>query len=202
MKTHPVVIIFKVSTLASLGIAVIAALVTQPTLASVADNSLVITENSPTSLTATYTLANGSTEAVIISLQNVPEEWRISVPSAGFKDFFNGINWVEPEPGLHNKLQSHSANVLDFQSDVSGMFGLSNGATETSLGTDTGNGLPISITVFDNAAAAEGHGVPDSGSTFGLLFLSFAALFGAVHFRLRQPCAHDNVLPALASLEW
>ena len=31
-------------------------------------------------------------------------------------------------------------------------------------------------------------GVPDSGSTFGLLFLSLAALFGAPrHFRFRQP---------------
>ena len=30
-------------------------------------------------------------------------------------------------------------------------------------------------------------GVPDVGSTFGLLFLSSAALFGARHFRFRQP---------------
>ena len=184
----------KTTTLASLGIAVIAALVTQPTVADIFDdNSLVITENSSTSLTATYTLAHGSTLTPTVTLL-APDDWTVTLPldSEHIGEFIHF--WEEPEnpppTTISNLIQNQAANssrtvtiTSEFNSGGGIITSSPNGFTLTGIGTDSANGLPIDLTFTDNAATSEGHGVPDAGFTVGLLSLSLIALLGASHFR-------------------
>ena len=193
MKTNPSPNIFNFSTLTLLGIPIATILVVQPVFGSVADNSLVITENSPTSLTVLY---NGSTSGVSATKTSTtgPEVWHISVSTANFNslgsNFADGI-WTEPENSAFGNegeaAFSGGSNTFLFISDFivgGGITPAANGSTIGPFGTDTVNGLPIFVTVNDNAATAEGgHGVPERGSTFGLLAFALAALFGASQLR-------------------
>src|SRR5205809_6902647 len=97
MKTNPSFRIFKPSTLVSLAIAIAAALVTQPVRAT-AIQTLVITEFSSTSLTATL---NGTTSLTVSN--TAADQWLIDlVGIAGTQQF-----WAEPDAsGLNNLVQA------------------------------------------------------------------------------------------------
>src|SRR5437762_9469942 len=101
MKTNPSFRIFKFSTLVSLGIAITAALVTQPVRAT-AIQTLVITENSSTSLTA---LLNGTTSLTVTP--NGADHWTIALPGVGVASLGSAqLFWAEPEAGFANLLQA------------------------------------------------------------------------------------------------
>src|SRR5437667_11139083 len=87
MKTNPSFRIFKPSTLVSLAIAIAAALVTQPVRAT-AIQTLVITEFSSTSLTATL---NGTTALSVTD--NFADNWTIALTGI----FGTGQFWFEPD---------------------------------------------------------------------------------------------------------
>jgi len=198
MKTNASLRIFKVSTLASLGIEVIAALVTQPTVADIFDdNSLVITENSSTSLTATYTFPHGSTLACTVTLL-APDQWTVTLPfESEHLDEFSNL-WQEPEnpppTTIGNRISNASSgsNTVSVISDFNagGIAGTPrpNGFSGTlfGIGTDSANETQIDLTFTDNAATSEPHAAPDTGSTFGLLFVSLLALLGASRLRSIQ----------------
>jgi len=158
-----------------LAFAIAAALVSHATFANTV-NSLVLTENSSTSLTATY---NGSSLTVgFVS----PDHWEIRFPdTAAFSDVL--VNWVEPE-------NSSLGNVVFFVSEISSVIvssdvstaitPVANGTTVNNVGFDFSNNENISATFFDKGDVAA---VPETGSPFGLLFLSLTALLGATRLR-------------------
>lgn len=178
--------IFNFSTLVPLGVAIAAALVTQTTRASVIHN-LVVTENSSTSLTATY---DNSTARISVTPVG-QDEWKVRVSST-ILNLAGGSSWAEPS-GLFNSIigitfegnEGNPTTVIDIRSDTSivSLMTLPNGGTVTA-GTDNLDGAAIKMTFTDRGDVA---GTPDKGSTFDLLFLSLAALFGARHFRFREP---------------
>jgi hypothetical protein len=164
-----------------LALAIAATVITQPIINA---HEIVIIENSPTSLTATF---DGS--SIISITQNIPDQWVITFPAAHFVNITNsgfGVNWVEPENfGLVNNVISNLQRLSDLfiTSDTTAPGGpvLVNGTTFDNVGFGS-DFQPINLTFFDNAATAEGA-VPDTGSTVGLLFLSLAGLLGATRVR-------------------
>jgi hypothetical protein len=169
MKTNPSLKIFKLSTLASLGIAITAALVAQPVFAV---HQFVMIENSSTSLTATY---DGSPLTVTFVES---DHWTIT----GFPLLvvFNPglLLWIEPE---NSDLFNSFGNGVVF-SDGPGDIGVPNGTTIDKVGVDGSDSAPISATFFDNGDVA---GVPDAGSTLPLL--GFASL-GLAALRRKLSC--------------
>ena len=164
----------------TLAMAIAAALAARPIHAS-GINNLVLTENSSTSLTATY---NGSTSDVTVTLV-VPDEWVLSIPSGvNFSDY-PGTYWTEPDnSALFNFVNASGpsrGDAIFVYSDEAGTSGHPNGTTVSNLGTDPANGEPIYVTFND---IEDQVAVPERGSTFGLLFLSFIALYGASRLRL------------------
>ena len=173
--------IFKPSTLVSLGIAIAAALVTQPVRAT-AIQTLVITEFSSTSLTATL---NGTTSLSVTP--GLADHWTIALGgvSGGFPEadqfwtepaagFVNSVSFINPVPGR-----------LFVDSDIfHGQSGLADGTPDTT--TFTLNGNPLTVTFFDKGDVAT---TPDTGSTLGLLSLSVVALLGATRLRFLQLAA-------------
>ena len=181
MKTNPSFRIFKPSTLVSLGIAIAAALVTQPVRAT-AIQTLVITEFSSTSLTATL---NGTTSLTVTN--NAADLWFIAL--AGIGPAINGQQlWTEPDAsGAFNLVQAQTlANRISVGSDAvfPGCSGLADGTPDTT--TFTLNGGPLTVTFFDKGDVAA---APDTGSTLGLLSLSVVALLGVTRLRFLQLAA-------------
>ena len=176
--------IFKPSTLVSFGIAVAAALVTQPMRAG-AIQTLVITEFSSTSLTA---LLNGTTSLTVTNPH--ADFWTIAltgvsgpIPPPGLPQQEGFQAWTEPgASGFVNSVSSQSVfNRLSVVSDFQLAFpGLVDGTPDTS--NFTLNGGALTVTFIDMGDAAP---TPDTGSTLGLLSLSVVALLGAT--RLRFP---------------
>ena len=163
-------------------IAVIAALKAPVLLAggtTVAHN-LDFTENSSTSLIVTY---DGSTTGIMVT--NVgPDHWTVTLPptlifSAQF------IEWDEPESTLVNVvgLSPGSASVFSDTGDTI-LMPFPDEFTVTNIGTDIRDQRSISATFDDEGDIAT---VPETGSTFGLLFLSLIALLGASRLRTLQP---------------
>jgi len=167
--------IFKPSTLVSLGIAFAAALVTQPMRAT-AINTLVITENSSTTLTATL---NNNPLGVS---NNGPDGWFVAL--AGFA---GQQSWTEPgASGVVNSVQGQPfSNRISIASDLGSVLsGLADGTMDTT--SFTLNGSALSVTFFDKGDVAT---APDTGSTLGLLSLSVVALLGATRLRFLQLAA-------------
>ena len=161
--------------LAALMIATAAALVTQPMRAGVID-TLVITENSSTSLTA---ILNGTTA---LSVGNTSSDnWTITLTGV----FANSDNvalsqfWTEPDvAGFVNAVTFNNLfpGVLFVGSDFPGQSGLADGTTDfTSFGLVVGPGTvaPLFVTFFDKGDVAT---VPDTGTTFSLFGLSLMGL--------------------------
>jgi hypothetical protein len=160
----------------SLAIAVAAALVTQPMRAT-AINTLVITENSSTSLTALLTV-NGTTTSLGVS-NSAADTWFVALVG------FNGQQgWLEPgASSSDNFVQGQpTVNRISIISDGVAIVGeLADGTPDT---TDfTLNGNPLSVTFFDKGDVAT---APDTGSTLGLLVLALTALLGTSRLRSFQ----------------
>jgi hypothetical protein len=161
--------------------ALAAVLVTQPMSAVPMTHTIVITENSSTSLTVTY---DGNPATVTF---NGPNSWTVTLPST-VQFSGSATDWSEPENvNSTNGVVFEGAgrgpgNTFFVTSDTAspGQPGLANGTFVTVPGSDTSNGGSISATMFDNGDVAT---APDTGSTFALLFLSLVALFGASRLR-------------------
>jgi len=171
-----------------LAIAIGAALVTQPVRAIAIQQTLVITENSSTSLTWTLTTSSGTTSMTVTNSAAGADHWIIALTGVSFPATPNQ-SWTEP--GLAGFLNVVSA-PLPFQpdqvtvvSDFSSVSpGMANGATDM---TDfLLNGGSLWVTFNDRGDTAT---VPDTGSTFGLLSLSVVALLGATRLRFLQLAA-------------
>jgi hypothetical protein len=162
MKTNPSFRIFKPSTLVSLGIAIAAALVTQPVRAT-AIQTLVITEFSSTSLTATLNgnalgVTNPGADLWFIALNGIAS-------SAG-EQF-----WTEPDAsGTLNIVQARVDRIAVLSDQVL-TGGLADGTPDTT--TFTLNGGALSVTFFDKGDVAT---APDTGMTASLFGLSLAGL--------------------------
>ena len=147
-------------------IAIAAALVTQPMRAGAID-SLVITENSSTSLTA---ILNGNPLTVTFL---APDRW--SIAATGLSGFGPGQPWSEPDAAGFVNIVSRNRvlpNTLDVSSDVGpGFTGLADGTTD--IETFTLNGNPLAVTFFDKGDVAA---APDTGTTASLFGLSLTGL--------------------------
>jgi hypothetical protein len=181
MKSSPSREIIKLSTLIPLAVAIAAALIVQPSSATpLGANELVITENSPTSLTVTY---NGSASGITID-PILTDQWAVVIPTEF--NFFNGATFKEPENSATSNLvgsSAPSAGLLNVYSDIGGPGSYGNGATVDNVGLDVFNGLPINLTFNDQAQGVGGEKAPDTGSTLSLLVLALAGLFGASRVR-------------------
>jgi hypothetical protein len=179
MKINSSLRLLKLSRLAPLAIVIGTTLVAQ--LARGDSNSLVLTELSDTSLTATYS----GTGTVSVAPGPHSDEWLVTFTGATFS---GGAEWIEPENStLFNSVVRYTtSNVLAISSEdpLRTAIRVSDGTTVPNFGTDTGNGGSISVTFYDKGDAPVG--VPDSGSTFGLLSVALLSIFGAARFRSRQ----------------
>ncbi len=193
MKTNPSFRIFKPSTLVSLGIAIAAALLIQPAVATVMD-TIQMTENSPTSLSVTL---NGLTTG--ITVQNTSaDHWTITFPTnivfheLQILQTIGGVGWIEPENSANGNIVTSPSgnNQLFVVSDALGHpLNFPDGA-QVSLGTDNSNPLsPVTVAGVFTDMAATAETAPDTGSTFGLLSLSVVALLGATRLRFLQLAA-------------
>jgi len=193
MKTNPSFRIFKFSTLIPLGIAVAAALLIQPAVATVMD-TIQMTENSPTSLSVTL---NGLTTG--ITVQNTSaDHWTITFPTnivfheLQILQTIGGVGWIEPENSANGNIVTSPSgnNQLFVVSDALGHpLNFPDGA-QVSLGTDNSNPLsPVTVAGVFTDMAATAETAPDTGSTFGLLSLSVVALLGATRLRFLQLAA-------------
>ena len=166
----------------ALMVAITAGWATQPVLGG-AIHQISITENSSTSLTATY---DGSPLTVNFD-PGFPDQWLILLPQT----FTLGVDeeqWTEPEnSGLANLLAFNppirgippSIGVISDMSLDSQIPVNADGAT-VQVGTD--GGVAVFAHFTDQAAGSEG--VPDTGTTCSLLALS---LMGLAFFR-RKLC--------------
>jgi hypothetical protein len=193
MKTSPSPKIFKPSSLIALGIAITAVLVSPSALAQPAPtpHQIVLTENSSTSLTATY---DGSTTGVTVTFDGTflgADFWHVTFPSTVTFSIhpIGGVNWIEPEnSSLVNEVEFPTApfNDLVVSSDFTeppGLTSVADESTVNNVGTDSSDGASISVTFDDDGDVAT---VPDTGSTFVLLALALIALSGAATLRSRQ----------------
>jgi hypothetical protein len=139
-------------------------------------NTLVITENSSTSLTATL---NGVSYSFTGS-----DQWAVLIPGAMFVEHPHTIQWQEP-PGetTFNRVSEPNGlgTFLFVSSDlpsIPGESGLPNGATDTTgftiiLAGSGGMQAPLDVTFIDNGDIPS---VPDTATTLPLLGLALAAM--------------------------
>jgi|SRR3954447_4487481 hypothetical protein len=152
----------------------------QPTPAPT-PHQIVFTENSSTSLLATY---DGSTAGITIS-NIAPEQWDVEFPTS--------LVWLAPYTDVWSDEgvgeNGYFANIVVFGSPVTidsdRGIGLRpatpDGFSINGVGTDSRDNVSISAIFHDNAAIAEA--VPEA-STFALILLSLAAWL--VSSRLRM----------------
>lgn len=180
MTTNPRFKIFKPTTLATLTIAIVAASVTPSVMAQVPDHQLVLTENSSTSLTVTY---DGSSAGITVANTSA-DNWTVIFPSNLF--FIGEGAWSEPENNgaLVNFPNFNDNGPTSVQSEVAFSGGnlFPDETTFVAFGIDTAAAGFFDVTFDDDASAAEAS-VPDTGSTFLLLFLALVALVSATRFR-------------------
>jgi hypothetical protein len=155
----------------------IAALVTQPVRAT-ALNSIIITENSSTSLSATY---RGSTTGVTVNFVGT-DSWNVTFPSTVTFSLVGGVNWLEPEnSSLGNEVTFFTppySNELGVFSDytLTGTTTTGNGTTIYNVGTDSAHAGSISVTFNDSGDVATAPDTGTTGSLFGLSLVGLAFL--------------------------
>ena len=144
-------------------VAITAGLVTQPMRAGVI-NTLVITENSSTSLTATL---NGNPLSVTF---NFADSWTIALTGVSPN---SGQFWTEPDAAdFTNAVFTLSTDQLFVTSEFGpGRSGLADGEPDTT--SFKLNGGALSVTFFDKG---DGATTPDTGTTFSLLGVSLMGL--------------------------
>jgi len=161
--------------LPALIVAITAGYATRPVFGG-AVHQFVLTENSSTSLTATY---DGSP----LTVQSVsPDAWTFLLPP----DFVNtsvglGQAWTEPDNSNLVNLVTFGTEITraafitsDLTLDPLAGSGISPIADGTSVQVGTAGGVAVFATFSDKAAASEG--VPDTGMTCSLLSLSLVSL--------------------------
>lgn len=138
-------------------------------LASVAQGQvpqLVLTENSSTSLTATF---NGNPLGVTLVS---PDHWTVGLAGVTNRGF--GY-WEEPNPTTEANQVVGLFTLINVTSDISPQQGApvaANGATDTTDLSYDGGALDVTFT--DNGDAPSS--VPDTAGTMSLLALSMVAL--------------------------
>jgi hypothetical protein len=169
----------------------ISILITKPALAgaiSQTNASLTLTENSSTDLSLSYT--GPDEQPGLFTVMNTgPDMWTITVAQnlgpVFFNDFSNG--WIEPENAATVNEVSHSTDVnsnqLFVKSDLSIALNTSVSADNTAILVGMDSTAPIYLTFHDLAQASEATGVPDTGTTLGLLALSAIVLLGMMQSR-------------------
>jgi hypothetical protein len=151
------------SRLALLAITIAAALVTQPMRANVIQ-TLVITENSSTSLTALF---NGTTSLSVTN--NGADLWLVDLAGVGGGPL---QLWAEPEAFFTNFVDLFGPGQLRVTSEfLTSAPGLPDGTQDTT--TFTLNGNPLYVTFFDKGDVAT---APDTGTTASLFGLSLTGL--------------------------
>src|SRR5690242_8831982 len=187
MKTSPK--LFKLCILAALGMAITAELaLTQSALATT--HSLVITENSSSSLSVTL---DGSSTGITVTNTGT-EQWDITLSITNLSFLGNArFNWIEPESS--NKFNGvyfgpQGIDGVNLQENEMLVFSDSTPLDASSLkdGVPTpfvvggievnGDIEAIYATFHDNAASSEPNAVSDTGSAFDFLLLSLIGLFG------------------------
>ena len=158
--------------------------------AQAADHTLVITENSSTSLTVLFD--GGS---VTPTLVGAGDDWTFTLPfpmilngESASPPAFGEASWIEPDSATYNDLvletgSSVSPAKLEVFSDAKP------GGTETPVkdgqtvpGGDIADATVIDVTFFDNGDESD-HRVPDGNPTALLLLVSAAVLLGASKIR-------------------
>ena len=183
----------------ALAIVIVAVIGTQSAFAVASTGySLVLTENSSTSLTLTY---NGPAGVGAFSVNPTGSDtWSISVTQMfGSPSFMNFSNdWVEPEDPTQAFINEvfysgDFPNTIFVRSDLNILLDqlgtVSPNDTPYAIAVGTDSGLPIFLTFNDlaqSAEAAPSQGVPDSGSTLGLLALASLGLLGVSQVRFAQ----------------
>lgn len=174
---------FRRITLVVIGFAVL--LLGRPVFAgniNVGPQTIDITENSSTSLTLVFNGVDITSTPGAVMLTS-SDHWTLTFPSTiQFGVFNNG--WAEPGGGPFdaNILIGQGTNQLLFISD--GVFASTifpNNSTQLIFGNIGGFQVPFDTTIHDNGDGPVG--VPESGSTLALCFLSLAALLGATRLR-------------------
>jgi VPDSG-CTERM motif len=141
--------------------------------AFVVDHQLVFTENSSSSLTATY----DASPLTVTPTPGSPDQWTFSLP-VGFVDLTTFVLWTEPDnSNLVNSVGFSNGTVF---SDVTNPGGpaLTNG-TPVQVGSD--GGVAVFATFNDVGDVAT---VPDTGTSFSLFGLS---LMGLAFLRRKIP---------------
>jgi hypothetical protein len=185
MKTNTSLGIFKFSALAPLGIAIMAALA-QPVVAA----SIEIDEFSSTNLTATF---DGSTSGVTV--QNTSSDhWTVTF-DLDFTFSSTLVAWAEPENsaldpnGLWNQgtfIFNASGNQMFIVSDTSLLAGSLVASDSTFVPVGQLNNIFMKERTVIATFTDHSDGVPDNGSTFGLLVLSLIGVVGAIRLRSLQ----------------
>jgi hypothetical protein len=158
------------------------ALVAAPSVFAVTiSHTIQVTENSSSDLSVTY---DGSAAGITV-MNTGTDSWTIDFPSQ-ISFFSTTLLWDEPElNGLVNifadSIVDHQAFALSDRSNPGGTA-FPDDAPQA-VGTDTSDNGSIFVKFHDLGDASAGSGVPDTGFTVGLLFLSLVALFGISRLR-------------------
>jgi len=162
----------KNKTVLSLALSIAAVVLTQPLFAGVIPaHDIRITENSSTSLSATFDLAP-------VTVQNTASDrWTLTFSNTFTFGSFVLDLWAEPEDNtmtMANSVEGTGTNQLFIRSDIlSGHTTVPDGTQFVENLSISGSQTSVGIRFFDNG---DGARVPDSGSTSGLLFLTLITL--------------------------
>ncbi len=170
-----------------------------PVFATPPSDSLVITEVSDTSLTASW---NGSTSGVSVTM-NSDDNWTVTLPTSILIGDAEapGSGVAIPEPGAGSlgpwNNVTTAANSSGGPQFINQVSVISDSSTTSGFATPVADGVstPVGFTAADVAVdltfhddgdsttTGGGGSVPDAGSTALLGALSFLALFGVARLR-------------------
>jgi hypothetical protein len=173
-----------------------AAAIATPTASAVPGYFLTLTEVSSTVLTYTYTNASDPMAFTVmpgIGGGTNPDTWTVSFTSQSGITLSSAVyDFAEPaaEPSNEVNRYFYATGIgHDLEFFVNSDLPLGTGSTVTSVNIGTDDGIPIFLQFVDSAFASEtaSSGVPDSGSSLGLLALASATLLGLTTLRRLCP---------------